>query len=333
MQVPVKETPWEGAYPDIPNWSENFCLAGFDPKCGVGFWFHLGRYRRDLDMWRELVVVRFPDGTAVGHRAIGNARAAKDGPGGPCYAIRVLESGRKLSYSFSGGVLRQKSEDMLKSLVPQGLTTPMTFELVFESDSEIWDLHKVGTLQDFLPSGHIEQPGRLTGSFKIGNETYPFDALVNRDHSLGPRDNKDLKNHQWHQGYFENGIAFMLFDAQTRSDGKTVFSEAVVYEGDKMYEAELDFPWRCDAQANDKKPVGFSLTYEKGTLQIETDGFKGDSYLSLASPNDMYTGVYPSKDGVTMVLAEQSVALRLNGSVKGYGVFERTIPGIIRAEP
>lgn len=332
MQIPVKETPWEGAFPDIDNWSENFCLAGYDPNSGVGLWFHIGRWRRDLNMFREMVTVRLPDGTVIAHRAIGNARSAPDGPGGPNFAIRVIGSGRKLAYSFNGGVMRVPAKSMLDGLIGDELRTPMTFDLLFESEAEVWDLHKVGSLQDFLPAGHIEQPGRLVGEFRIGGEIFPFDAMANRDHSLGARDNVDMHSHQWLQGYFENGISFMLFDAKTKSDGKVVFSEAVVYEGNKSFDARIEAIERCENVAGDEDPIRVVLGYENGTLTIDTAAYHGSSYLSLSSPNDQYVGVYPSEPGPTMVLDEQSATLTLNGSVKGYGCFERTIPGFHRRE-
>jgi hypothetical protein len=68
MQVPVVETPWQGTFPDLPNWSENYCLAAFDPGCGVGLWLHMGRWRKDLTMWREIVTIRCRTAT-VAHRA------------------------------------------------------------------------------------------------------------------------------------------------------------------------------------------------------------------------------------------------------------------------
>lgn len=332
MDVPVKETPWEGPFPDIANWSENFCLAGYDPKSGVGFWFHMGRWRHDLSMFREMIIIRLPDDTVIAHRAIGNARSAPDGPGGPHFAIRILEPGRKLAYSFNGGVMRVPARQMLDGIVGDGRRSPMTFDLTFESDADIWDLHKVGSLQDFLPAGHIEQPGRLTGSFRIDGQDFAFDAMANRDHSLGARDNVDLHSHQWLQGYFDNGISFMLFDAKTKSNGKVVFSEAIVYEDNKGFDAEIVSIERCEHVAQDQAPIRFVLRYANGTLTIDTAGYHGSSYLSLVSPNDQYVGVYASDPGPTLVLDEQSVTLTLDGSIPGYGCYERTIPGMHKAE-
>lgn len=327
MSVPVKETPWEGNFPDVANWSENFCLAGFDQQSGVGIWLHIGRWYRDLTMYREIVIIRLPDGTVVAHRAIGNARAAKDGPGGPHLEVRIVESGHKLTYRFNGGVMRVPARQMLDGLVGDGRRTPMTFDLTFTSTADIWDLHKVGKLQDFLPAGHIEQPGRLAGTIQLGGETYPFNAMANRDHSLGGRDNKDMHSHQWFQGFFDNGISFMLFDAKTKPDEKVVFSEAIVYEGDKSFDARIEHIERCEHVENDEALIRTVLSYANGTLEIDTAAYHGSSYLSLISPNDMHVGVYPTDPGPTLVLNEQSVSLTLNGSIKGYGCYERTIPG------
>ncbi|GGC19108.1 hypothetical protein GCM10011371_03420 [Novosphingobium marinum] len=330
--VPVNDYPWQGEFPDTPNWSENFLLAGQDPKAGVGFWLHCGRWRKDLEMFRETVLVRLPDGTVAASRAIGNANSSPEGPGGPHYAIRIVEPGSKLTYRYNGGVRRIPSEQMKRELVPEGSRTPMKFDLAFESNADVWDLHKVGGSQDFLPAGHIEQIGRVTGTFTVGGEVFEIDTIANRDHSLGPRDNKELKNHQWHQGYFENGISFLVFDAVVRTGDRVVFSEAAVYEGDKLYEAELELPWRCEDAARDHDPVRFKLHYANGTLDIETTEYMSDSYGSLTSPNDQYVGVYQSDGEPTLVLAEQSVRLMLNGSVPGYGCFERTINGRVIPE-
>ncbi len=331
MQVPVIETPWEGKFPDLPNWSENYCLAAFDPKCGVGMWLHMGRWRKDLTLWREIVTIRLPDGSVVAHRAIGNSRAAKDGPGGAQYGIRVVDPGRKLTYSFAAGARVLPAAEMRKGLVGEGPRQPVSLALTFESNADIWDLHKVGDRQDFLPAGHIEQVGRIHGTIRVGDRAFGIDTLGNRDHSLGPRDNKALKSHQWLQGYFENGVAFLLFDAVQLNDDKPVFSEAVVYEGDRMYQARLTMGWRCDDVSLDEKPISFKLSYEKETVEVASTAYHGNSYLSFTSPNDLYVGVFPSGNP-PLTLLEQSVSLRLNGSIKGYGCFERTVPGMLAAE-
>jgi hypothetical protein len=191
----------------------------------------------------------------------------------------------------------------------------------------------VGRLQDFLPAGHIEQIGRVTGWMQVGTDRFDIDTIANRDHSLGARDNKDLLNHQWHQGYFQNGISFLLFDAMTRRDRKVVFSEAAVYEGDKIYEGRLEMGWRCDDAKRDREPISFRIVYANGTLDIDVVAFTSNSYSSLTSPNDQYVGVYPSQmTEPTLVLLEQSARMRLNGKVAGHGCCERTVQGVVAEE-
>lgn len=143
MNLLEQEFPLQPPFPQAPHWSENFCLASFDPRSGVGLWLHLGRWRKDINLWRETVVVHFPDGTTVAHRAIGRANAAPDGPGGPNFAIRVLEGGHRLRYTFEGGARRLKSELLRHGPLPDGPKDIVRFDVTFDSNAEIWDLHKV----------------------------------------------------------------------------------------------------------------------------------------------------------------------------------------------
>jgi hypothetical protein len=323
-----QEIPLQPPFPNLPHWTENFCLSAFDPKCGVGLWLHLGRWRKDLQIWRETVVVTWPDGTVSGYRAYGNARTAQNGPGGPGFAMRVLELGRKLSYSFLGGVQRLPSEDLNMGLQIDGPRHRLAFELEFTSEADIWDLHRVGSSQEFLGTGHIEQIGRITGALSIGDESFAFDGRGNRDHSMGPRDTPTLGSHQWLQGYFKNGISFLVFDAVLRGDTRPVFCEAVVYEGDRLYPGRLQYPWRIQSVADARKDFDFQIEYANATLNIHTSGIQGTAYLSFTVPNDHYIGVYQAGEP-PLTLLEQPTLYTLNGEVPGFGWLERTVPGVI----
>jgi hypothetical protein len=328
MDLLQRETPLTPPYPTLPHWSENFCLSTYDPKAGIGLWLHLGRWRKDLDIWRETVVVTWPDGTVSAYRAYGNARAAEDGPGGPNFAIRVAEPRRRLSYSFLGGVQRVPSATLRDGLLVDGPRHRLAFELTFESDADIWDLHKVGSSQEFLGTGHIEQIGRVQGTVSIGDQTHGYDSKGNRDHSMGPRDTATLGSHQWLQGYFENGISFLVYDAVLRGKENPVFCEAVIYEGGKRYDGKLDYPWRIQDVADAQTDYGFKIGYENGLLDIRTAGIRPPAYLSFTVPNDHYIGVYPGGTP-PLTLLEQPALLTLNGTTAGFGWLERTVPGII----
>ena len=328
MNLIQQEYPLKPPYPDLPHWSENFCLAAFDPKCGVGVWLHLGRWRKDLNIWRETVVVNWPDGTVSAQRGFGNALACEDGPGGTNFAVRVLEPGRRFSYTYIGGALRLPSSHMREGLQRDGARQRLAFTLLFESDAGIWDMHKEASKQEFLGAGHIEQPGRVTGAISIGAESFTFEGMGNRDHSMGSRNTPTLESHQWLQGYFENGVKFMLYDAVLRGAREPVFSSAAVYEGDTFYEASVEYPWRISDADDAQRDFGFRLNYANGALDIATQTIGAPAFLSFTAPNDIYVGVYPSGDP-PLTLLEQSTLLRLNGSIPGFGRLERTVPGVI----
>lgn len=331
MDLIEQETPLKPPFPQLPHWSENYCLASFDPASGCGFWLHLGRWRKDLNLWRETVVINMPDGSVVAHRGFGNALARDDGPGGSNYAIRILENRRHLSYHYDGPAYRLDSAGMRKGLITDGPCEKLSFDLAFESNADIWDLHKVGQRQKFLGTGHIEQIGRVHGNIRAGGQSIAYEGKGNRDHSMGPRDTPTLRSHQWLQGYFDNGVSFLIYDAMLRNQDKPVFCEAVVYEGDKLYEGRLTYPWRIDDADDARKNFGFAIGYERGELRIETTRIAGTAYLSFTAPNDIYLGVYPGGTP-PLTLLEQTTHLLLDGKVQGFGNLERTVPGVIGVE-
>lgn len=328
MDLTMQEHQLQAPYPDLPHWSENFCLSAYDPVCGVGLWLHLGRWRHDLDQWRETVVINWPDGTVSAQRNFGNALTSPEGPGGPNFAVRIVEKGRRLAYSYLGGVRRVLPPEMQCGVQADGPRQRLKFALEFESDAGIWDMHKEGAKQEFLGTGHIEQPGRVTGTIAIGEETFAFSGMGNRDHSMGPRNTPTLESHQWLQGYFENGVSFMLYDAVLRGGNAPVFSSAAVYEGDRFFEASVEYPWRIDDAADARADFGFRLRYANGTLDIRTEAVGAPAYLSFTAPNDIYVGVFPAGDP-PLTLLEQSTRWRLNSGVPGFGRLERTVPGVI----
>src|ERR1700761_4130002 len=102
MSLAADDRPQKKPYPTERFWTENYCYTGFDPKSGVGMWLHSGRWILDPDIWREVVILRFPDGTVAAHRGYGNATVSPDGPGGPNLVIRVAEQGRRHILGFDG---------------------------------------------------------------------------------------------------------------------------------------------------------------------------------------------------------------------------------------
>lgn len=332
MSLLTREMQLDAPVLDIPNWSENFCLSSFDPKSGIGLWLHLGRWRHDLTLWRETIVVMLPDGTVTAHRGFGNALTCAAGPGGSNFGVRVIEPGKRLDYLFSAGVRRVPNAELQTGLLADGPRERLAFKLSFSSTLPIWDLHKVGDQQDFLGKGHIEQLGRVSGTIEIGARKFQYNGMGNRDHSMGARDSSTVGSHQWIQGLFDNGSGFLLYDAVIRGQAAAVFTEAVVYDNDRLYDAKLTYPWRIDDAAQATRPYSFELAYERGTLKVDVVKFVNTAYLSYTGPNEIYVGVFPQPGKKPLVLLEQSAQYQLNGEISGHGHVERTVPGDVVRE-
>lgn len=331
MSIALTQQEYPAAVPaNEPDWNESFLLAGFDGNNGVGFWMHIARWRRKLDWWREIFTIALPDGTVLAHRGISDALADATGPGATNYAVRVVEPGRRLTYSYRGGVHRVPAAELETGLLQNGYMTPLEMDLTFDAVSPLWDLHQEGGSQEFLGAAHIEQIGRVTGTIKVGSETYTLDAMGIRDKSMGPRRPRNLRRHHWTQGLFENGIGFMLFDAE---EGEAGFSLGVVTQGDNIYPAKISIPFRIESIDQKHDPFSLVLECELGTLNVETTEIPNSWGLSYTFPIDTYVGVYPVAGDTPRILLEQSCRWKLNGSVNGIGAIERTVPGKIHQEP
>jgi hypothetical protein len=319
------------AIPDNePDWNESYLLAGFDANSGVGYWMHLARWRRKLDWWREIFTVALPDGTILAHRGISDTLAVPHGPGATNYAIRVDEPGKRLSYTYRGGVHRVPAEELAHGILVNGYMTPLEMDLVFDAITPIWDLgKKVSNQNDHLGKGHIEQIGRVTGTIRVGKDLLHIDGMGTRDKSMGPRKPRGLIRHHWTQGLFENGIGFMLYDSEETGMG---FAEGVVTRGDRIFEAKVTIPFRIDRYEQRKEPITIILDYADGRLEMKSTKIRNTWSLSYTNPIEVYIGTHQTPGETPRMLLEQSTEWLLNGEVKGIGCIERTIPGTIGEE-
>jgi hypothetical protein len=318
------------------NWSENFALAGYDPGSGVGIFLHIGRWRKDPSLWRELITIGLPGGKVATHRAIGNANATQYGPGGPCYAVKVVEPGLSLSYNFLGTTRIVDSAELAKGLVTEGPHERLEFTLAFNSTYPVWDISNVGHTTEYMGRGHVEQLGRVTGLIKIGETTYDFDSLLNRDHSRGVRVTTSMIRHIWMHATFENGISFLAYEGEVPDSDRPAYSEACVYADGRIYDAKLDLQLRLNmvgGMEQIRREVPFTVTYEKGTLNISATHFYHTMHQQYTAPNDLYIGVRNLPGERNRSYIEQSVGYLLEGRVPGFGHMERTVPGAIIFDP
>jgi hypothetical protein len=329
-ECPIREIPTQ------EEWSENFALAGFDPESGVDIFLHIGRWRKNLALWREVVTIALADGTILAHRGIGNARANDNGPGGPNLEVRILEPFRRLSWQYVGAARRVRKEDLLRERLTPGQMEPLEFCFTFSSDFPVWNLAYVGANTEFMGRGHVEQLGRVVGEVRFGSERFGFNSLINRDHSRGPRVVDSNRRHTWMHGVFENGIAFLFYEAEISCRDEPAYSEACVYEGGKIYPAAVKLGSYLPLTNNMhliEQPVPFTLEYPGGTFHITADRFPTTISNQYTSPYEQQIGRREYPDRATRSYLEQSALFTLNDKVRGYGHMERTVPGDIVREP
>lgn len=321
---------------DVAAWTENFCLAGYDPASGIDVFLHLGRWRKDLFLWRELVAIILPDGTAIAHRAIGNARASECSPGGPNLRHDIVQPGRQFRWHFLGGARRLPSEMLRDNVLSDGPLDRVEFTFDFNSDLPLWDIGQSGHASDMAGHGHVEQIGRAQAEIRVGQETFTFDSLVNRDHSRGPRVMGRLCGHLWMHGILDNGLRFQAYEAQEGSSDNTVFSEASVIVDGILKQAKLEIGFhlpQTSAIGLIKERVPFALSWEGGSIAGRVRQFPTTIFCQFTAPWDSYIGTRQIDEQGNSRYIEQSVLFELDDGSVGYGHMERTVPGKLIADP
>jgi hypothetical protein len=323
--------------PDTPTWSENFAFAGFDPKAGIEFFCHIGRWRRDVTLWREVVTVALPDGTVLVHRAIGNALATPTGPGGSNFSVQVVDPHKAtFRLRFLGGVRRVSETELFEGPLLDGPHFRLSFDLAYDAAAPLWDISKVGDKSEFMGSGHVEQFGRLTGTIELEKERYEINTLANRDHSRGPRVFDSNIRHNWLQGYLDDGLMFQFYEAEVTGKVGPAYSEANVVVNGIAHSAKATIHDKLPFTENrhlSKAPVRFTLEYDGKVLDVTATDFVRTISIQSTSPNDMYVGRRQLDELQNTTVLEQGVLYKTPDGRKGFGHYERLVPGKLLVDP
>lgn len=160
-----------------PTWQESVVFAWGDPASGVsGFW------RIGQEPLRGEVSSSFgvsgPDGLRFRHNVTGVSMTPGDrGPTHVAYEdkLRVDLDSMTITVNFPDC---------------EGVLQFTDFLPMFDY------MRQVGRTLDEL-GHHIEMPGKLTGSLRIGSQTLDVDALAHRDRSWGERDWSRVRVTRW----------------------------------------------------------------------------------------------------------------------------------------
>lgn len=319
--------------PDLPNWSENYALGGFDRKAGIDAFLALGRWRQDLSLWREMITIALPDGTVLGHRAVGNAQVKGRNPGGSNLALEILEDGRRQRWSFLGGMRRVPGDRLKHDLLDQGPLERTEFAFEFESELPMWDLGESGKSSAVAGHAHVEQIGRTVAEIRVGSEVFTFDSEINRDHSRGPRLVGAVTRHAWLHAIFDNGLRVQAYEMFEGSETRTPrFSKAVVIKDKKLFPAVMKFgPALPDADPIEHvhDPLEISFAWGEQQLDMTIVRFPTTVHVQPTTPWNNYIGARQIGSTPSLRLVEQSALYTMADGTVGYGHIERTVPGAI----
>jgi hypothetical protein len=261
VELPISEA----ERPDIPFWSENYYLAGFDAERTVAFAFHLGNWSLDGALRREKVEVLLPDGTFAVSVQVGK-RDAENGVAGPALVFTCREPGVSWNYRYRGPVRRTTREEAYsgEALTAKPLEL-LDVDLTFEAIAPIWDF---GQMKSSWAAGHIEQSGRIRGSITYGDGVVvKVDGYAQRDHSRGPRDYTDVDEVIWSQGYFPGGRSYAI--VQNRMVGQENYNKNAVVIQDGVLHAATFSTVRPIADFGEKfEPAQFRIESDLGAMEV-----------------------------------------------------------------
>ena len=311
--------------PEVPaemHWSENYCFDGYDPKTGVGFWLHLGRWHRNADLWREEVFLYLPDGTFCVHRAIGR-RKESGGAFGPTLSLLCEKAGETWRMRFQGPARRTTPEELAGGELKDAPLDYLELDVVFDATSAVWDFGE-SVKDEVWASSHYEQTGSLRGTVTFAGETIAMDTHGFRDHSRGPRVQKSIAGHCWIHGQFPDGTGFALFDLRMRQGKELVqgVAMAAVFADNRTFKATYSSLPYLTSIHNPPSSYAIRIESERGTMNLEARVLRSLP-LTVDSLNDSYYGVSVIAGVSTLVAWEQPTEFTWNGRI-GIGHTERT---------
>jgi hypothetical protein len=322
--------------PDKPLWGENYVVAFYDPGSGLGSLLSIGRWVVQPQVWRNMSYIALPNDRVLlskNYAKSSNPRTADSG----VFRLEILTPGKRIHYVFDGPADERTMTDINTVGYQIGRNDLLQFDLVFESDAPIWDMHAglrdgdntENAAANFnSPEGHIEQNGHVSGTIRYAaGETYLLKrAPATRDHSRGVRDLTRYKGHIWCNGIFPSGKSFHLFTMRTHGFDDIAAGRAGAIVDGKLHEVTLSPSTQGWLESANQLFQPFKLSFESaalGAFEVEALELFNSVPLALTLPADHYWSVPTQSRLKNMTwVNEQKVMWRWNGET-GYGHLER----------
>jgi hypothetical protein len=176
---------------DHPAWSESYYFNFVDPATGVGAFTRMGF--RPNDGWADALHAVYLPGGRVAFtygRRTDLSPAVVDGLGRADPAVGDLVLRRGEPFQRWDIVYRGEAQDLADPDVllaatrdrPDGWARPAELDMTVTFEALAGPHYARGGVR-----GHFEQTGRVSGTIRLGDETWPVDGFGVRDKSWGPR--------------------------------------------------------------------------------------------------------------------------------------------------
>ena len=258
--------------PELPNYSETMYFGICDRhQPGLGMFLHTGRLWGDLDMWWTRNIIFLPGGEAIMDRNFGRAPDNR-GPASGNSRYLCVEEHRRWKLTYDGAAERTTREQSATALVGAGPVTPAGFDLDLEAVTPIWDMEGALGIAETDPDltvwahGHQQQAFLATGSVRVGDETWEFDGVANRDHSWGTRDMAHYGGHAFASVIFPESRRLVMGMTMFDRSGQPSLQVGYTAEGDTMeLFGDYEIPWAIDSYSNPRTDLEFSFRRTDGS--------------------------------------------------------------------
>ncbi|PHR62232.1 MAG: hypothetical protein COA43_00915 [Robiginitomaculum sp.] len=268
-------------------------------------------------------MIKVPDHPPLFYRGYGRG-ATPHGPGGGVSQYTITKPEKEGHLTFRGPVW-ERCEDN-RFLLEEPPVDVCEIDVTFTGVAPLWDM-KGSSVEAATQIGslHTEQIGCGSGSVKYKGKTYVLDnSYAIRDHSRGVRDMTHFGAHAWLNGRFSSGRSFHVYAARAQGQavGELGMSNAVIFEGQKQYDAKVLAVELLTSTDISQSSHTLSLESDLGIMNIKiTKPIDSFPYF-MVMPFDTTVNPVKSKNCATMI--DEAVHMEWEG-LEGVGWSERGI--------
>lgn len=273
--------------PSTPNWAESFAIVFADPRTRVAGFCHIGTWSGDTSVWRERLAIVLPDGTIVAAMGFGR-RTTRQAASASLCTFEITEPAKHVRLAYDGPAFRYTFEELLRTGMVPGTTKRLSVELAFDASAPTWDMHSNGADSTGMAGSlHTEQLGEVAGRISVESNHFAIRGAHScRDHSRGPRDVSNYRNHTWINGRFASGFAFCCYVLRTLSNPGMSISRAAIFENGVRYEATVAHVEFVESLNDHGRLHRLVLSSVRGEALIEVDEVIATIPISFSPPFD-----------------------------------------------